>query len=377
MLKSSLCLAVALSLFGCSRSALELGELDDRAEPPQASPSPGVDPARPNPEPGPPPQTEPPPAVKPPEHFYLLGYMPGSFSTEWNALSADGSAVAGTARFNDGVNIHIAPIVWTYEGGVRPLDPAPMGDAYLHDAGTDRRSFGGTTNENGGHAPFLWRDGVIEHPEASGTLTAVSPDLRFIVGNYLSRPDYIHGFLWSRESGQSDLGTLGSEEQSSALAVSADGRIVVGESGERAFRWTKDAAAKALELPAGDSRSEARAISADGSVIAGRSTNSERSDWTPLLWIDSAPTALEALAEDNAVNALTPDARVAVGRSGEAAIWGRDGKVRSLQKELAGFSNNADSYTLTDALDVSADGSVILGKTLDSDGSPRFFLAWL
>jgi hypothetical protein len=91
MLKSSLGLAVALSLFGCSRSALELGEIDDRDDAPA-------------------PHLDPPPAAKPPFHFTVLGYMPGSASTEWTALSADGVAVAGVARFNDGVNWHIAPV---------------------------------------------------------------------------------------------------------------------------------------------------------------------------------------------------------------------------------------------------------------------------
>jgi uncharacterized membrane protein len=358
MLKSSLGLAVALSLFGCSRSALELGDIDDDG--------------------GSPPEEQPRPVVRPPFHFTVLGYMPGSYSTEWTALSADGVAVAGTARFNDGENWHIAPIVWTIESGVRPLDPAPMGDAYLDAAGADFRSFGGTSTESGGHAPFLWRDGVIEHPEATGALKGVSADLRFIVGNYLSRPDYNHGFLWSRETGQVDLGTIGDEEQSSALAVSVDGRIVIGESGERAFRWTLDGGAQVLELPARDSRSEARDISADGSVIAGRSTTFERADWTPLLWIDGVPTPLDVLAplEDNAVNALTPDGSVAVGKSGEAAIWSRDGKVRSLRSELSRFSDDADSYDFSEALDVSADGSVVFGRAMDLD-TPVYFVAWL
>jgi uncharacterized membrane protein len=391
MLKSSLCLAVALSLFGCSRSALELGEVDDDAEAPHAGARPGMEPSRPSPnpdpvppqagpEPGePPPPAKPPPVAKPPYHWDWLGDMPGSFSTEWSALSADGAAVAGLARFHDGVNVHIAALVWTYESGVRPLDPAPMGDAYLNAAGADSRSFGGTSTQSGGHAPFLWRDGVIEHPEATGELKGVSADLRFIVGTYLSRPDYNHGFLWSRETGQVDLGTIGDEEQSSALAVSADGRIVIGESGGRAFRWTRDDGADVLELPAGDSRSEARDISGDGSVIAGRSTTFERSDWTPLLWIDGVPRPLDVLAplEDNAVNAVTPDGRVAVGKSGEAAIWSRDGKVRSLRSELSRFSDDANSYDFSEALDVSADGSVVFGKTIRDDGTTEFFLAWL
>lgn len=358
MLKSSLCLAVALSLFGCSRTSLELGEIDDDAGAPHASP--------------------PRPMAKPPYHFMVLGYMPGSASTEWTALSADGVAVAGLARFNDGVNWHIAPIVWTFESGVRPLDPAPTGDAFLDAAGADFRSFGGTSNESGSHAPFLWRDGVIEHPEATGVLNGVSPDLRFIVGNYLSRPDYIHGFLWSHETGQLDLGTIGSEEQSSAVAVSADGRIVIGESGERAFRWTRDEGAAVLELPAGDGRSQVRDLSADGSVIAGRSTHFERPDWTPLLWIDGVPTPLDVLAraEENAVNAVTPDGRVAVGQSGEAAIWSRDGKVRSVRSELERFDDEQYYPELTEALDVSVEGSVIFGKGMSGE-TPIYFVAWL
>jgi uncharacterized membrane protein len=366
MLKSSLCLAVALSLFGCSRSALELGEINDRDE----TAGPSAEPPGPSTEPGEPPE--------PGLHFMELDAVPGALRTDWNAVSGDGSTVVGVVRWNDGDRYWVEPILWTLAGRLTRLDPAPLGEASLTAVGADGATLGGTSTANGAHGPFLWRDGRIEYLDATGELKAMSPDSRFVVGNYLSRPDYIHGFLWSRESGQIDLGTIGSEEQSSALAVSASGNTVAGESGERGFLWTAERGAAVLELPPGDDRSRVRDVSADGAVIAGQSSSFQRSDWTPMLWIDGAPTPLRVLAgaTDNAVNALTPDARFAAGKSGEAALWTRDGRVESLRSRLERLDVDLRGWVLAEALDFSEDGRAVFGIGA-RDGTASYFLAWL
>src|SRR5437762_5932867 len=65
---------------------------------------------------------------------------------------------------------------------------------------------------------------------------------------------------------------------SAANAVSADGKVVVGQfhstSGYEAFRWTAATGLVGLrDLPGGSFYSEASAVSADGSVIAGSSSS--------------------------------------------------------------------------------------------------------
>ena len=81
-------------------------------------------------------------------------------------------------------------------------------------------------------------------------------------------------FRWTSAGGMVDLGTLGGTF-TRANGVSADGSVVVGFSYndaantiEEAFYWTQAGGMVGLgDLPGGDTHSEALAVSADGSVV--------------------------------------------------------------------------------------------------------------
>lgn len=87
-------------------------------------------------------------------------------------------------------------------------------------------------------------------------------------------------FRWTKAKGMVDLGVLPKMKCSSAGACSADGSVVAGLSyptlGARssglAFRWTAATGMVGLgDLPGGSFFSEAVAVSADGSIVVGRS----------------------------------------------------------------------------------------------------------
>jgi probable HAF family extracellular repeat protein len=80
------------------------------------------------------------------------------------------------------------------------------------------------------------------------------------------------------------LGTLPGALGSHAFGISADGSVIVGESGLVAFKWTEAIRMQALQTAFG-SASGANGVSADGSVIAGYfqlrpGVDSEAARWT-------------------------------------------------------------------------------------------------
>ncbi|NRB18797.1 MAG: PEP-CTERM sorting domain-containing protein, partial [Rhodobacteraceae bacterium] len=83
-----------------------------------------------------------------------------------------------------------------------------------------------------------------------------------------------------------DLDTLVGGTSSKALGVSADGAVVVGESGSaggtRAFRWESGTGMVDLGTLTGGNNSKAAGVSADGSVIVGQSNSDD--GWRAFRW---------------------------------------------------------------------------------------------
>lgn len=112
--------------------------------------------------------------------------------------------------------------------------------------------------------------GGAVYSEARG----ISADGRVVVGNGKSTTSgtSTEAFRWTAAGGMIGLGFLPGASQSAAEATSADGSVVVGQSGGQAYRWTQATGLVGLgDLPGGSVRSEAVGVSADGSVVVGSS----------------------------------------------------------------------------------------------------------
>jgi probable HAF family extracellular repeat protein len=93
-----------------------------------------------------------------------------------------------------------------------------------------------------------------------------------VVGYSHANGSQRRAFRWSLTDGMIDLGTLpGDNTGTTALAVSADGSVIVGRSADHAFRWTSTTGIVDLGTLPGLVRSDATGISADGSVVVGSS----------------------------------------------------------------------------------------------------------
>lgn len=273
---------------------------------------------------------------------------------------------------------------------------------------------GGSATKDGYHA-FRWENNNMQD---LGTLPGhntseafgVSPDGKVVVGESWriqeSAGDSIESraFRW-KDGVMTDLGTLGGN-YSAAADVSADGKIVVGASllfdnnTEHAFRWVEGAYDGISRNPQmfdlgtleGHKQSRATGVSHDGSVVVGTS------------WDDGAfgfdnigdariVRAFRWTATDNKMQDLgtlggarswafrvSADGNVVVGASDISDSSNTYHAFRWVKGANDGVSSNPEMYDLgtlggnnSEALNVSDDGSVVVGSSETPDGSWRAF----
>ena len=220
----------------------------------------------------------------------------------------------------------------------------------LGDGNSSSGAFGvsadGTTivGFSGGEA-FRWTDGggMVGLGGFSSSARGVSADGSTVVGQGESAPNVTEAFRWTSGSGVVGLGDLsGGSFFSFAWDISSDGSTVVGLSnttpGNEAFLWTSSGGMVGLgDLPGGGFDSQALAVSADGSIIVGESR-----------------TATSA---------------------NEAFIWDTTDGMRELNPVLTALGVDLTGWTLHAAIDISDDGSVIVGGGTNPSGDREAWIA--
>ena len=211
--------------------------------------------------------------------------------------------------------------------------------------------------------PFFQPLGVLEGYEKS-VAAGISHDGTVVVG--LCSMDSGAGEIairWTPTDGMVSLGTTGSS--SMAFGVSNGGSVVVGANMQPdytydAFRWTAEAGMEELEAWT------AAACSADGSVIAGMSL-----DLTPFRWTEEsgvvALSDLHGVALDVSADGAVVVGRVSVdGLRQKAFRWDETGSWE--------FLPAPQDVEETRAMGVSADGRVTVGIARTYSGSRRVVL---
>lgn len=245
---------------------------------------------------------------------------------------------AGAISFNGGVIVGEHPIGnatsfeafrWTAAKGLKQL-PINIATAITADgqmvAGEDK--WWKTDGTQGTFGPF---PGQTDQTEAYGMAgTAADPVVvgAAIQGNDAFGPAF-HAFRWTPAGGLEDLG-LTTGTQSIAIAISADGHVVVGEATDaggfwRAFRWT--AATGMQDLGSlGGPESAAYAVSRDGSVIVGTALTSGSTGsnaafvWTEKTGMQSLLTVLQANGLHTADDWVTLEELAGLSADGTAMV---------------------------------------------------------
>lgn len=223
-----------------------------------------------------------------------LPEFPGSApsSTEATAISADGGVIAGTTAL--------------------PITDGFQGTALRYTVADGWSSIGVIAGFFNNTPSAISADGTTIVGYSSGD----------VVGG-LNVSDNDHAWYWTQASGMVDLGFLPGHGFCRALAVSADGSVIVGMSDvipsqfqPRAFRWTQAEGQVDLGLLPGGTQAQAYGVSDDGTVVVGSANNT---DFGSIGFIWTAATGMVAIPISDptvwysTVAGISGDGRVIVG----------------------------------------------------------------
>jgi probable HAF family extracellular repeat protein len=294
------------------------------------------------------------------------------------SLSDDGSTVAGQC-FIEGNKA----VKWDLSSGLTDLGTS-AGDSSCVCLSSDGSIIGG--NESAG--PFRWENGTLTilPPLVSGescSIEACSAD-----GSVFAGRSGLSACLWENDI-PVGLGCLSGYYRSRSISISSDGTTVVGHCEEsisspisEAFRW-KDGQIEALGFLPDHVRSYAYAVSGDGEIVIG--TSSDMSVSEAYRWVDGEMTGLgypegfdSSLAYD-----ISDNGSIVVGRVGyletteystqtiwSAGIWDSIHGMRDLKQAIEDdFALDLTDWKLEEALWISGDGTLILGKGTGPEGT--------
>ena len=351
------------------------------------------------------------PAAAAPDNITDLGTLKSDNSShsDANAISADGSVVAGLAQSDS--DFFSRASVWSGSGWSTKTDLGTLkndnsGFSTAQAVSRDGSVVAGQAERDIGepHAA-IWSGSGWSTKTDLGTLRsdnsgrsevrAVSDDASVVVGNaqHDNDPYSEHATVWSGSgwTTKTDLGTLSSDNSgwSQAYAVSGDGSVIVGDSrsdfayvDERATVWSGSGWSTKTDLGTlrsdNSGESTARAVSRDGSVVVGGSsgpTGDHATVWSGSGW--STKTDLGTLKADNSggseAYAVSGDGLLVAGRAatdnGEthATVW--SGNNWGTKTDLGTLK--ADNSGGSAAWAVSSDGNFAVGFSFNDEDDTR------
>lgn len=312
------------------------------------------------------------------EPFFMgLGDLPGSLTRSVAyGLSADGSTVVGDSNGGDDQHAY----VWTMATGMMDI-----GRGIALDASADGSVVVGKSS-----GAFRWTQQT--GPESLGPGTGrfllgmgISADGSVIAGTLSDAPG---AYRWTEATGAVPLGTLFPNSENYAADISADGLVIVGSQGpppgqgwETAFRWTQLTGVQLIGTLPGERSSVARATNADGSVVVGFAGSFKAYRWT----LTGGMVGLGDLPGGESISDaldVTADGSLVVGYSAtneglEAFVWDAANGMRNLRSILIDDGLDLTGWTLTRAWAVSADGRTFAGDGINPQGNEEAWIASL
>ncbi len=383
----------------------------------------------------------------PAAEFRSLGNLFGEDITRITAMSGDASTFVGVGTqylervpFSDDGKFFMVldwidkPYAWTLSGGAQ-LPPGGLGD--FNDYGVSGVSHDGSTlvgrigQHRGQAAIYISGEAFIWTPEDGlrglhsfgnfdawdSTATAVSGDGQVVVGLASAEGfERQQAFRWTRQGGKQVLSEGFAHPltgvpvlQSSAADVSADGSVVVGRFQindygiQSMFRWTEEQGFEKLDALDGYSGGLASAISADGRTIVGTAEKlwtaggrSEVFENQAMRWTEeTGAISLGSLGErvDTWAEDVSADGSVIVGRFWRpnvdetqgglgAFIWDEARGMRDLQEVLVkdfGLASSLGGFNQLSVTSISDDGRTLVGTALNPELNSEGFgaVTWL
>ena len=336
--------------------------------------------------------------------FQGLGYLPDLDDRSFAfGVSGDGSTIVGSSRSFSGLGEEAYR--WTSGTGMVGLGSLPGGStaSRANAISADGSTIVGWSSSASGFQAFRWTSGTsmvglgsLPGGSTASRANAISADGSIIVGNADISSSQSEAYRWTSGTGMVGLGSLpgvNSRSGDGASDISADGSTIVGFTSSQAYRWTSDTGLVNISEVSGDfSFHSALAVSADGSIIVGKGEFG-RATGNPIteaiMWTsDIGPVFLGGLgfqSSDFISSALdiSGDGSTIVGSAAnlggiDAAIWDGTHGMRSLRHVLTTEYGLGDALsgwsTLGEARGISDDGLTIVGNGTRSNGREE---AWV
>lgn len=308
--------------------------------------------------------------------FTPIGVLPGNASNSraW-AISADGTTVVGSGG-------NLRAFKWTVQDGILALPRmSSFGTYFASGVSADGTVVTGGAAVIGVVAGTArWVGNSVElvtdtnNAPLSFTSLGLSDDGLTMVGSDTSSGT-IEAAMYSQQEGLVTVNLF----QTEARGVSGDGQVMVGISrgglsDGRAFKWTRsDGLALLGDIPFGNQFTNARAASFDGSVIVGVMQFGKIEAFR---WENGVMTGIGDLAGGvfrSEALGVSADGSVIVGagfdeNGVQAMVWDEVNQMRSIRDILT--TNNIDltGWQLQQAIGVSNDGTIIVGRGINPAG---------
>jgi probable HAF family extracellular repeat protein len=329
-----------------------------------------------------------------PAGYDYLGFLNGGYFSYAYGVSADGKVVVGHAN----ENFRPRAFRWTEAGAMVSLGILNSGLSSLaYGVSADGKVVVGVANDGtAGYAnrAFRWTE-ASNTMVSLGTLNGgtsseargVSADGKVVVGFAADASSEHRAFRWTEASNTMvSLGVLNSGNSSEAYGISEDGKVVVGFADDgsagnkkRAFRWT-EAGNTMVSLGVLNSGNEsfAQGVSADGKVVVGYAEDGNASFQNRAFrWTEGG----NAMVSLGTINGGTVSYAFASNNDGSVVVgWSQDGNVQaprafrwtdatgmiSVEDWLRNNGATVASDFTSEARGVTADGSVVVGTTVNS-----------
>lgn len=312
--------------------------------------------------------------------FIHLGDDPsGLTETEATAVSSDGSTLVGRGRIGDDYQL----IQWRWDEGLTLLGDPTRGQGLPTAAAlsADGSVVVGTYNSRA----FRWTadHGLSPLTDACSTATGISDDGTIITG-MINDVAWPNAYRWTEADGPVRLNGVNAVWGHEGLSISGDGSTIVGYGVDNAdssvaVYWRDGLDPVALPYLSGQfAHALAAAVSADGSTIVGWNTSGEiPHPMSCFRWTAETGTMPLDMPGTSPLRITADGGTIVGGGGGRALIWDATNGRRDLQNVLMeDYGLDLSQWQLWEATDISADGSVIVGRGFHQVGGEWRQEAW-